>query len=87
MDDYIANSETESYRKVVDEVHEIGQAAKERTIEDKHEYIDYLCDKFAKNTLSMLIRGLALRCNVPQCWYADLRIFLPEKGEAEHCKR
>lgn len=65
MDDYIANSETESYRKVVDEVHEIGQAAKERTIEDKHEYIDYLCDKFAKKYAEYVNKGLSIKMQCP----------------------
>ena len=87
MDDYIANSETESYRKVVDEVHEIGQAAKERTIEDKHEYIDYLCDKFAKKYAEYVNKGLSIKMQCPSVLVCGPANFPTRKKEKQNIAR
>lgn len=87
MDDYIANSETESYRKVVDEVYEIGQAAKERTIEDKHEYIDYLCDKFAKKYAEYVNKGLSIKMQCPSVLVCGPANFPTRKKEKQNIAR
>ena len=87
MDDYIANSETESYRKVVDEVYEIGQEAKKRTIEDKHEYIDYLCNKFAKKYAEYVNKGLSIKMQCPSMLVCGPANFPTRKKEKQNIAR
>lgn len=82
--DYVANSETESYKRVIDEIYEIGQAAKERTTEDKHEYVDYLCDKFARKYAEYVNKGFSIGLQCPSVMICGAGNFPTRKKERQN---
>ena len=82
--DYVANRETESYKRVIDEIYEIGQAAKERTTEDKHEYVDYLCDKFARKYAEYVNKGFSIGLQCPSLMICGAGNFPTRKKERQN---
>lgn len=87
FNDYIANSETESYMEQVDIAYIEGQKAKERTTEDKHEYIDYLCDKYAKKYAEYVNKGFRIELQCPSVLISGGSNFPVRKKEKQNIAR
>lgn len=85
--DYVINSETESYRKSVDEVYRIGQQAKERTSSEQHEYIDYLCEKYAKKYADYINKGFNIELQCPSVMICGGGNFPVRKKEKQNIAR
>lgn len=82
--DYIPNSTTDEYRCSVDECYRIGEAAKARSKEDKHGYIDYLCDKYARKLAEYYNKDISINLMCPSLMICGPSNFPVRKKEKQN---
>lgn len=82
--DYIPNSTTNEYRRSVDECFLIGESAKARTKSEKHGYIDYLCDKYAKRLAEYYNREISIQLMCPSVMICGASNFPVRKKEKQN---
>lgn len=87
FNDYKNGSETTAYRSRVDEVYSEGAKALERTSPEHHEYIQYLCDKFAKKYAEYVNKGFSIEMQCPSVMICGAGNFPARKKEKQNIAR
>lgn len=85
--DYEDGSETAAYRSRVDEVYSEGAKATERTSPEHHEYIQYLCDKFAKKYAEYVNKGFSIDMQCPSVMICGAGNFPLKKNKKQNAAR
>lgn len=84
MRDYKEGSTTREYQQSVDECYAAGEQAKQRTKEDRHGYIDYLCDKYAKRLAEYYNKDISIQLMCPSVMISGGSNFPVRKKERQN---
>lgn len=87
FDDYENGSETTAYRNRVNEVYSKGAKAMERTSPECHEYIQYLCDKFARKYAEYVNKSFTIEMQCPSVMICGPGNFPTKKKEKQNTAR
>ena len=85
--DYIDGSTTQSYQSQVNYCYELGKEVKQRNSEDRHEYIDYLCDKYAKKLAEYYNKDISIQLMCPSVMISGASNFPVRKKEKQNNAR
>lgn len=82
--EYKDGSCTAEYRSQVDRCYQIAKEAKAKTDESKHDYIDYLADKFAKKLAEYYNKDIHIQMMCPSVMVAGPANFSVKKKERQN---
>jgi hypothetical protein len=85
--EYTPGSTTEDYKNQVDYCYEVAHTAKVNTPTEKHEYIDYLCDKYAKKLAEYYNKSISIELMCPSVMISGGSNFPVRKKEKQNTAR